>query len=62
MGRMPMGRAFVAVLWSFLGIRKESEYQKDTARISVSQILIAAVLGFALFIALLLGLVYLVTH
>lgn len=62
MAKVSMVRAFVAVLWSFLGIRKGSEYETDVTKLSLGQIAIAAVLCFALFIASLLGLVYFVTH
>jgi len=62
MARVPLGRAFVAVFWSFLGIRKDSEYQSDVTSLTVGQVLLAAVLGFLLFIAVLLTLVYFVTH
>jgi len=61
-GKPSMFRAFTAVAWSFLGIRKDSEYQTDVTQLSFGQVLVAALIGFALFIGLLLGLVYLVTH
>ncbi|MDE3010405.1 MAG: DUF2970 domain-containing protein [Pseudomonadota bacterium] len=57
-----MFRAFVAVFWSFLGIRKDSEYQTDITQLSFGQIVVAGVICTLLFIASLVGVVYLVTH
>ena len=46
-----------AVFWSFLGIRKRSAHEADTARISPKQVIIAGLIGAALFITTLLLLV-----
>lgn len=62
MARLSMPRAFVAVLWSFLGIRKDAEYQTDITQLSFGQILVAGVICTLLFIAALIFVVYLVTH
>lgn len=62
MARASMFRAFVAVFWSFLGIRKDSEYQTDITQLSFGQIVVAGVICTLLFIASLVGVVYLVTH
>ncbi len=42
-----------AVLWSFLGIRKKSGYEQD-AQLNPVHVIIAAVIGFAIFITILL--------
>ena len=46
-----------AVFWSFLGIRKRSAHEADTVRISPKQVIIAGLIGAALFITILLLLV-----
>jgi hypothetical protein len=50
-------RTIRAVLWSFLGIRKASEYQKDTAELNPLTIIIV---GFALAIVFVVALIALV--
>ncbi len=50
-------RTVRAVLWSFLGIRKASEYQKDIAELNLLTII---AVGFALAIMLVLALILLV--
>jgi Protein of unknown function (DUF2970) len=61
-GKVSLMRAFIAVLWSFLGIRKYSEYQTDITSLSIGQVIFAGVVCTLLFIASLLTLVYFVTH
>jgi hypothetical protein len=46
-----------AVAWSFFGVRKGSDYEKDVSQLNPVHIVIAAVIGVALFIAFLLLLV-----
>jgi hypothetical protein len=46
-----------AVLWSFLGVRKRKDYDRDSVSISPLQIVIAGIVGGVLFV---LGLVMLV--
>ena len=54
--------AFKAVFWSFFGVRKKAEYDKDAKQLS-PQAVIAAGLLFALFLVLaILGIVKLVTR
>jgi hypothetical protein len=60
--KLSMGRAFIAVLWSFLGIRKDSEYQTDITKLTIGQVIFAGVVCTLLFIASLVTLVYFVTH
>jgi preprotein translocase subunit Sec61beta len=45
------------VFWSFLGIRKRAEHEADAVRISPKQVIIAGLIGAALFITTLLLLV-----
>jgi hypothetical protein len=47
-----------AVAWSFFGIRKGSEYEKDVGQLNPVHVVIAGVLGAVLFV---LGLVALVS-
>jgi hypothetical protein len=46
-----------AVLWSFLGIRKNSEYQKDLQKLNPIHIVVTAVVLVMLMIGGLIGLV-----
>jgi hypothetical protein len=46
-----------AVAWSFFGVRKSSEYEKDVHQLNPVHVLIAGVIGAALFIAALIALV-----
>lgn len=46
-----------AVAWSFFGVRKSSEYEKDVSQLNPVHLIIAGVLAALLFIGLLLALV-----
>lgn len=46
-----------AVAWSFFGVRKTSDYEKDVSQLNPVHVVIAGVLGAVLFIGLLLVLV-----
>jgi hypothetical protein len=46
-----------AVGWSFFGVRKSAEYEKDVSQLNPVHVVIAAVIGVALFIGVLLVLV-----
>jgi Protein of unknown function (DUF2970) len=46
-----------AVAWSFFGIRKGSEYEKDVGQLNPVHVVIAGVLGAALFVLVLVTLV-----
>ena len=50
-------RTMKAVAWSFFGVRKGSDYEKDVNQLNPVHVVIAAVIGVALFIAFLLLLV-----
>ncbi|HEX7644246.1 MAG TPA: DUF2970 domain-containing protein [Burkholderiaceae bacterium] len=49
-----------AVLWSFFGVRKRRDYEKDAAQLNPVHVLIAGVIGAVLFILLLLTIVHFV--
>ena len=51
------GATMKAVFWSFFGIRKRSDYEKDSASLNPLHVIIAALIGVALFIGLLIVLV-----
>jgi amino acid transporter len=46
-----------AVFWSFLGIRKRSDYEHDAGNLNPVHVIIAALIGVALFIGVLVTLV-----
>ena len=50
-------RTVKAVAWSFVGIRKNSEYQEDLGKLNPFHIIAVALVGVALFVA---GLIVLV--
>lgn len=54
--------AMRAVLWSFVGIRSKSEYQADITRLTMTQIIVAGVIGAILFVMTLLLVVNFVTR
>jgi hypothetical protein len=43
-----------AVAWSFLGIRKSADYEKDVSQLNPVHVVIAGVLAAALFIVILI--------
>ncbi|HEY8099716.1 MAG TPA: DUF2970 domain-containing protein [Burkholderiaceae bacterium] len=45
------GATIKAVLWSFLGIRKKSDYEQDAAQLNPVHVIIAGVIGALIFIA-----------
>jgi len=49
-----------AVFWSFLGIRKRRDYEADSVKLKPQQVIIAGLIGAALFVLSLLLLVRLV--
>jgi hypothetical protein len=50
-------RTFQAVAWSFFGVRKGAEYEKDVAQLNPLHVIVAGVIAAALFVG---GLVLLV--
>jgi hypothetical protein len=53
--------AWRAVFWSFLGVRKGDDLDNDALRLKPVQIIVAGILGAAVLVLALLGLVHLVT-
>ncbi|MEY4712529.1 MAG: hypothetical protein RIS88_1979, partial [Pseudomonadota bacterium] len=51
-------RSIKMVGWSFLGIRKNSEYQQDLGSVSPFHIIVVALVGVALFVGGLIALVH----
>lgn len=49
-----------AVFWSFLGIRKKSDYENDAAQLNPVHVIIAGVIGALIFIATLVMIVKIV--
>ncbi|MBC7416278.1 MAG: DUF2970 domain-containing protein [Herminiimonas sp.] len=49
-----------AVFWSFFGVRKKSDYERDAAQLNPVHVIIAGIIGAALFIAFLVTIVRLV--
>ena len=49
-----------AVFWSFFGVRKRSDYERDAASLNLVHVLIAGIIGAAFFVAVLLLIVKLV--
>ncbi len=50
-------RTFKAVAWSFFGVRKASEYEKDVAQLKPVHVIIVGVISAALFVGALVLLV-----
>ncbi len=51
------GATMKAVLWSFFGIRKKSDYEKDAQQLNPVHVIIAGVIGAIIFIVTLLMIV-----
>lgn len=54
-------RAARTVFWSFLGVRRKSDYQSDVTHLKPGQVIVAGLIGAALLVGAILFLVYLVT-
>ena len=54
------GATMKAILWSFLGIRKKSDYEKDAAQLNPVHVIIAGLIGALIFIATLIIIVKIV--
>ena len=59
--RATPAQAAKAVFWAFLGVRKKRDYDADAVTLTPVQIIIAGVIGAALFVTGLLFLVKFVT-
>ena len=49
-----------AIFWSFLGVRKRKDYERDTVSISLKQVIVAGVIGGVLFVFGVIALVKLI--
>ena len=58
----PFGRALRTVFWSFFGVRKRRDHDADAAQLNPVHVIAAGFVGVALFVALLLLVVNLVTR
>ena len=52
------GQTMKAVAWSFFGIRKSAEYEKDVNQLNPVHVIVAGVIGAALFVVALVLLVH----
>ena len=59
--KAPFGDVAKAVFWSFFGVRKKKDYDSDSASITPVQVVVAGLVGAALFVLTLLMVVKLVT-
>ena len=57
-----MKRAFRAVFWSFLGVRRRSDYESDTHKLKPQHVIAAGLVSAAVFVLVLLGIVKFVTR
>ncbi len=55
------GATLLAIAWSFIGLRRKSDFDRDVGGLNPIYVLIAGLLGTALFIGVLLMIVTLVT-
>lgn len=54
--------AFKAVFWSFFGVRKKVEYDKDAKRLTPQAVIAAGLVSAVVFVLALVGIVKLVTR
>ncbi|WP_218146886.1 DUF2970 domain-containing protein [Nitrosospira sp. Nsp14] len=54
-------QAMKAVSWAFFGIRKQSDHDHDAATLTAGQVIIAGIVGAALFVVVVFLLVKFVT-
>jgi len=54
--------AFMAVFWSFFGVRRRSEYEADTQRLKPQHVIAAGIVSAVVFVLVLFGIVKLVTR
>lgn len=50
-----------AVFWAFFGIRKRKDHESDTVELKPAQVIVAGVIGAALFVLILILLVQFIT-
>ena len=52
-------KAALAVFWSFFGVRKRRDYDDDAQSLTPAQVIVAGLIGGAIFVLTMLLLVYL---
>ncbi|MEN9865968.1 MAG: hypothetical protein RL748_1558 [Pseudomonadota bacterium] len=52
--KLALGATMKAVFWSFLGIRKKRDHEHDVAKLNPVHLIIAGVMGAALFVTILI--------
>lgn len=55
-------QAAKAVFWSFFGVRRRAEYEKDAVRLTLSQVVVAGIIGGVVFVLSLVMLVRFITR
>jgi Protein of unknown function (DUF2970) len=48
-----VGRAFKAVAWSFFGVRKRSEHERDVAELKPQHVIVAGIVSAVVFVLVL---------
>ena len=51
-----------AVFWSFFGVRRRAEYEEDAVRLTPMQVVVAGIIGGAVFVLSLVMLVRFITR
>jgi DUF2970 family protein len=59
---MMIGKAFKAVFWSFLGVRKHAKYESDSQTLKPQHVIAAGLVSVAAFVLILFAVVKLVTR
>ena len=59
--KLAFGQTLRAVAWSFLGIRRSADHEQDVKKLNPIHVVIAAVLGAAVFVVFLVVVVHFVT-
>ncbi|MDP5009421.1 MAG: DUF2970 domain-containing protein [Glaciimonas sp.] len=54
------GATVKAILWAFFGVRKKQDYESDAAGLNPVHVVIAGIIGAAIFIGILITIVKLV--
>ena len=52
--RASFGATMKAVFWSFFGVRKRRDYERDAANLNPLHVIVGALIGVALFIGVLM--------
>jgi len=60
--RLGFFQAAKAVAWSFLGIRRRSEHERDIGRLKPAQVIAAGLAGAAILVLALVALVEYIVH